>query len=251
METMDFHRNHQSRQLFDGIADQYDWLPGLFSFFQYQRWRRYLVSRLRAGPDATVLDLCTGTAGVAMQTARTHQCRVVGVDLSPKMLSRAQQNLSSAGLAGQVPLVMGRAEDLAFANDCFDAVCVTFLLRYVDDPETTMEEIIRVLKPGGRLVSLEFGVPPNPIARALWNVYTGGVLPIAGALVSPGWRKVGGFLGPSISHLYQSYTEDDLRELWLRSGIPDVRVKRLSLGGAVVMWGNKGGLNENAGTMGR
>ncbi len=238
---MDYHRNHQSRQLFDGIAAQYDWVPDLFSFFQYQRWRRYLVSRLQAGPDATVLDLCTGTAGVAMQTARTHHCRVVGVDLSPRMLSRARHNLSSNGLASQVPLVMGRAENLGFADDCFDAICVTFLLRYVDDPESTLQEIIRVLKPGGRLLSLEFGVPPNPIARVLWHVYTRAVLPTAGALVSRGWRNVGAFLGPSISHLYQSYTEDNLRELWLRLGILDVQVIRLSWGGAVVMCGIKVG----------
>ncbi len=238
---MNYHRNHQTRQLFDGVAAQYDWVPDLFSFFQYRHWRRYLVSRLPAGPNATVLDLCTGTAGVAMQTARTHHCQVVGVDLSPKMLSRAQHNLSSSGLASQVTLVMGRAENLAFADDCFEAVCVTFLLRYVDDAELTMLEIIRVLKPGGRLLSLEFGVPPNPIARVLWHVYTRAVLPMAGALVSRGWRNVGAFLGPSISHLYQSYTEDNLRELWHRLGILDVQVKRLSLGGAVVMWGTKVG----------
>ena len=238
---MDYHRNHQARQLFDGIAAQYDWVPDLFSFFQYRHWRRYLVSRLLAGPDATVLDLCTGTAGVAMQTARTHHCRVIGVDLSPNMLSRAQHNLSRSGLTSQVALVMGRAENLAFTDDCLDAVCVTFLLRYVDDPESTMLEIIRVLKPGGRLLSLEFGVPPNPIARVLWHVYTRVVLPMAGALVSPGWRNVGALLGPSISQLYQSYDEDNLRELWQRLGIQDVQVKRLSLGGAVVMWGTKAG----------
>ena len=238
---MDYHRNQQARQLFDGIAAQYDWAPDLFSFFQYQRWRRYLVSRLPGGPDATVLDLCTGTAGVAMQTARTHHCRVVGVDLSPKMLGRAQRNLSNTGLAGQVALVMGRAENLAFADNCFDAVCVTFLLRYVDDAESTMLEIIRVLKPGGRLLSLEFSVPPNPIARALWHIYTRAVLPMAGAMVSRGWRDVGAFLGPSISHLNQSNNEDNLRELWLRLGILDVHVKRLSLGGAVVVWGTKAG----------
>ncbi|PKB63762.1 MAG: hypothetical protein BZY80_05820 [SAR202 cluster bacterium Io17-Chloro-G2] len=237
---MDYHRNQHARQLFDGIAAQYDWVPGLFSFFQYQRWRRYLVSRLQAGPDATILDLCTGTAGVAMQTARTYDCRVVGVDLSPKMLSQARHNLSRDDMAGQVPLVMGRAEDLAFAGDSFDAVSVTFLLRYVDDPESTMLEIIRVLKPGGRLLSLEFGVPPHPIARVLWHVYTRGVLPIAGTLVSRGWRKVGAFLGPSITQLDKSYNEDKLRELWLRLGIQDVQIKRLSFGGAVVMWGTKG-----------
>ncbi len=248
---MDYHRNHQTRQLFDGIAAQYDWAPSLLSFFQYQGWRRFVVSRLQAGPDATDLDLCTGTAGVAIQTARTNHCRVVGVDLSPKMLSRAQHNLSRFGLTSQVALVMGRAENLAFADDCFDAVCVTFLLRYVDDPESTMREVIRTLKPGGRLVSLEFGVPPNPVARAFWHVYTRGVLPMAGALVSRGWRNVGGFLGPSISGLYRSYAEDDLRTLWLRLGILDVQVKRLSLGGAVVMWGTKSGSNDTAGTTGQ
>ncbi|MCH8801964.1 MAG: class I SAM-dependent methyltransferase [Chloroflexi bacterium] len=238
---MAYQRNHHARELFDGIAAQYDWAPGLFSFFQYERWRRYLVSRLQVGPDSTVLDLCTGSAGVAMLTAQTHHCRVVGVDLSPKMLSRARHNLTSNGLTGQVPLVMGRAEDLAFADGCFDAVCVTFLLRYVDDPESTMREIIRVLKPGGRLLSLEFGVPSNTIARALWHVYTRGMLPMAGALVSRGWKDVGAFLGPSISRLHQSNTESNVRELWLRLGIQDVQVKRLSLGGAVVMWGAKAG----------
>ena len=241
---MDYHRNHHSRQLFDGIAAQYDWMPGLFSYFQYQRWRGYVVSHLQAGPDATVLDVCTGTAGVAMETARTHRCRVVGVDLSPKMLNRARHNLSNNGLTGQVPLVMGRAENLAFSNDCFDAVSVTFLLRYVEDPESTMREIVRVLKPGGRLVSLEFGVPPNPIARALWFAHTRGVLPMAGALVSRGWRNVGGFLGPSISNLYHSYSEDGLRDMWRRLGMVDTQINRLSLGGAVAMWGTKGGVKE-------
>lgn len=239
---MDYHRNHHSRQLFDGIAAQYDWVPGLFSYFQYQRWRGFVVSHLQAGPDATVLDICTGTAGVAMETARTHHCRVVGLDLSPKMLSRARHNLSSKGLTSQVPLVMGRAENLAFADDCFDAISVTFLLRYVEDPELTMREIIRVLKPGGRLVSLEFGVPPNPIARAMWFAHTRGVLPLAGALVSRGWRNVGGFLGPSISNLYHSYSEDGIRDMWLRLGMADIQLRRLSLGGAVVMWGTKTGV---------
>ena len=241
---MDYHRNHHSRQLFDGIAAQYDWVPGLFTYFQYQRWRGYVVSHLQAGPDATVLDVCTGTAGVAMETARTHRCRVVGVDLSPKMLNRARHNLSNNGLTGQVPLVMGRAENLAFSNDCFDAVSVTFLLRYVEDPESTMREIVRVLKPGGRLVSLEFGVPHNPIARALWFAHTRGVLPMAGALVSRGWRNVGGFLGPSISNLYHTYSEDGLRDMWRRLGMVDIQINRLSLGGAVVMWGTKGGVKE-------
>ena len=180
---MDYHRNVHARQIFDGIAAQYDWAPGLLSFFQYQRWRSYVVSRFQTGPDATVLDLCTGTAGVAIQIARTHRCRVVGVDLNLNMLNRAQHNLAEHEMGSRVPLVLGQAENLSFADDCFDDACVTFLLRYVDDPEATMAEIVRVLKPGGRLVSLEFGVPPNPVAKALWQFYTRGVLPVTGAFV--------------------------------------------------------------------
>ncbi len=104
-----------------------------------------------------------------------------------------------------------------------------------------MREIIRVLKPGGRLLSLEYSVTQNPIARVFWRVYNRTVLHMAGALVSRGWRDVGAFLGPSISHLHQSYNEDNFRDLWLRLGILDVRIKRLSLGGAVVVWGTKVG----------
>ena len=198
-----------------------------------------MVSRLNAGPGDTVLDLCTGTAGVALEVARTYHSRVVGVDLSAAMLKRAQTKLSRNGAADRVNLAMGRAESLPFSDACLDAVCVTYLLRYVDDAEETLREIVRVLKPGGRLTSLEFGVPENRIARVLWYAYTRGVLPVAAALVSPGWREVGSFLGPSISHLYRTYPEAELLDMWVRLGIPDVQVKHLSLGGGVVMWGTK------------
>lgn len=85
-----------------------------------------MVSRLPVGPGDMVLELCTGTTVVEMQTAMSHHCRVVGVDLSLKMLNRAQHNLSSNGSASQIHLVMGRVENLAFAAVCFDAVCFTF-----------------------------------------------------------------------------------------------------------------------------
>ena len=82
---MDYQRNRHAQELFDGIADQYNWVPDLFSFFQYRRWRRDLVSRLQVGQHSTVLDVCTGPAGVAMLMAQSHRCRVVGVDLSPEI----------------------------------------------------------------------------------------------------------------------------------------------------------------------
>ena len=185
------------------------------------------------------MDLCTGTAGVAMQTFRTSGCRVVGVDLSGKMLNMARHKVSRAGMERQLELVMGRAEGLAFADASFDAACFTYLLRYVDDPEATLQEVVRVLKPGGRLASLEFGVPPNTLARSLWYLYTRGALPLTAGLISRGWREVGAFLGPSISRFYRSYPVERIQGMWINVGIHDVQVQRLSLGGAVVMWGTK------------
>ncbi len=244
---MEYPRNRHARRLFDGIAERYDLLAEAFSFLQYGRWRRYLVSRLNVGPGHTVLDLCTGTAGIALDIGQTFGCRVVGVDLSKEMLNTARRKACKAGVEHDIALLMGRAESLAFNNDCFDAVCFTFLLRYVEEPEATLGEIVRVLKPGGSLVSLEFGVPDNVLLRGLWRAYTGGVLPLGTGLVSRNWKEVGSFLGPSISRFYQSYTIEHIKQMWTDLGIEGIRVKRLSLGGAIVMWGTKVGTNRTKG----
>ena len=231
--------NRHAQRLFDGVADSYDLPAQLLSLFQYEGWRRRLVRRLAPLPDDRVMDLCTGTAGVAAEIARSAGCRVAGTDLSGAMLQRARAKVRSEGLQDVIELVRGRAESLPFTGSCFDAVCFTFLLRYVDDPAATIREIVRVLKPGGRLASLEFGIPESPALRVLWHVYARGILRAAAAPISPGWRQVGGFLGPSIARFYDSWSVELLTEMWVNSGIPDVRVERLSFGGAVVMWGTK------------
>ena len=238
---MDLAKNRHARWLFDGAADQYDTVAQIFSFFQYGRWRRFLISRLNVGPEDWVMDPCTGTAGVAVHVVRTYQSHVVAQDLSPHMLDLARHKVARAGLQKNIGFLMGRAENLAFADGCFDAACVTYLLRYVDDPKATLAEILRVIKPGGRLVALDFQVPENAAVRALWYLYTRAVLPLATRLVSPGWREVGGFLGPNISRFCRSYPVGALQQIWTELGIEDVQVKRLSLGGAVVMWGTKSG----------
>ena len=233
--------NRRANRLFKGIATRYDLLSEIFSFFQTRLWRRFLVARLNARPGQTVLDLCTGTAGVAMQIAGACNTRVVGVDLSPEMLQQAKEKLSNQKLKGSVTLVTGRAEELGFADRSFDAVCFTYLMRYVEDPRATLKEIVRVLRPGGSLVSLEFGVPKNLFTRALWLAYTRVAMPLATGIISPGWRRLGSFLGPSITGFYRSYPLEQIRDMWIDLGISDVQVKSLSLGGAVVMWGTKNG----------
>jgi demethylmenaquinone methyltransferase/2-methoxy-6-polyprenyl-1,4-benzoquinol methylase len=231
--------NLHARALFDGIASRYDLLAQLLSFFQTGAWRRFLVSRLKTGSEATILDLCTGTSGVAIAMCQASGARVVGVDLSDEMLRQGQIKVAKAGLSARVNLLKGRAESLGFEDNCFDAVCFTYLLRYVDDPEATIREAVRVLKPGGTLLSLEFGVPGNPLVRKLWTAYTRLGLPLLTKMVSSEWQYVGRFLGPSIVAFYRAYPFQTVRQMWVDAGISNVQVKTLTFGGGVVMWGDK------------
>ena len=134
-----------------------------------------------------------------------------------------------------ISLVTGEAERLPFADQEFDALSFTYLLRYVDDRAATMRELARVVKPGGRIAMVEFAVPANPALRALWRVYTRAGLPLLGRLVSTSWVDVGRFLGPNIEQLYAS--EPDLTGLWERAGITDVVQRRMSFGAGLVMSG--------------
>ena len=185
-----------------------------------------------------MLDICTGTGGVALDIAKNGG-QVVGVDLSENMRSAAQRNIAKAGMADKVSVVGGRAESLSFKDGCIDGICFTYLLRYVDDPGDTLREIVRVLKPGGTLVSLEFGIPENFLLHSLWNLYTRVCLPLATKIFSPGWRYVGSFLGPSITGFYRKHTLDDVGRMWLEAGISNVQVKKLTFGAGIVMWGTK------------
>jgi demethylmenaquinone methyltransferase/2-methoxy-6-polyprenyl-1,4-benzoquinol methylase len=222
-----------AQRLFAPIGPTYDRYARLLSLGQDPRWRRFLVSRIEAGPGDTVLDVATGTGAVAAELVRQHSCAVVGIDQSPEMLAAARARVPTG-----VRLLEGRAEQLPFEDGSFDALTFTYLLRYVDDPGATLEELARVVRPGGTIASLEFAVPRGTW-RALWELYVRAVLPLSGALISSGWREVGSFLGGSIRSFWDSYPLERQLGLWRAAGIEDVRHRRLSLGGAIVIWGRK------------
>jgi demethylmenaquinone methyltransferase/2-methoxy-6-polyprenyl-1,4-benzoquinol methylase len=189
-----------------------------------------------------VLDVATGTGAVAAELASRYGCRVTAVDQSPAMLAAAARALRERGLAERVDLVRAEAEALPFDDASFDALTVTYLLRYVADPAATLAELARVVRPGGVLASLEFGVPPWPPARAAWRCYTGVLLPAGGLLLGgrPWWRA-GRFLHRSIPDLYRRHPLPALLDLYRAAGLRDLRVRRLSLGGGVVVWGVREG----------
>jgi demethylmenaquinone methyltransferase / 2-methoxy-6-polyprenyl-1,4-benzoquinol methylase len=231
--------NVVARELFAPLGPTYDRYARLLSLGQDPRWRRFLVSRVEVGSSARVLDVATGTGAVALELVRQHGCSVVGVDRSPEMLAVARGRVAARGLEAKVELHAGRAEALTFPDGSFDALTVTYLLRYVDDPAATIQELARVVRPGGTMAMLDFGVPQARVWRALWELYVRIVLPSAGRLLSPGWHEVGRFLGPSIRDLEARLPLERQRELWSEAGIADVRARRLSLGGGVVLWGRR------------
>jgi demethylmenaquinone methyltransferase/2-methoxy-6-polyprenyl-1,4-benzoquinol methylase len=229
-------RTAHARELFAPLGSVYDRNASLLSFGQDPAWRRFLVSRI---PDDAldVLDVATGTAAVAIELARrAPERRVVGVDQSAEMLAVGRERVARAGLEARIELRDGHAETLPFADDSFDALTFTYLLRYVDDPTATLGELARVVRSGGTIAMLEFGLPRR-LARPLWELYVRAVLPVAGYVAGgPAWWEVGRFLGPSIRDFHERVS---LPDVWTAAGIRDVRARRLSLGGGLVVWGTR------------
>ncbi|TML23982.1 MAG: methyltransferase domain-containing protein [Actinobacteria bacterium] len=200
-------RRLDARRLFAPLGPTYDRMGTVLSLGQDPLWRRFLVSRLP--PKGHVLDVATGTGLVAAELLQ-RGFEVTGVDQSVEMLAVANQRLD-----GSVELVEASAESLPFPDCSFDHLTFTYLLRYVDEPGAVLSELARVVRPGGVVASLEFGVPRGP-ARPLWDGYVG-----------------------SIRSFCERYPLGRQLELWRAAGLHDLQARRLSLAAAVVIWGTK------------
>ena len=227
-------RRRHAIELFAPLGMTYDRYARLLSFGQDERWRRFLVECVAAGPRDHVLDVATGTGSVALELIRRKGCRVTGLDQSAEMLAIARARVPPA-----VELVEADADHLPFSDASFAAVTFTYLFRYVDDPAATIAELARVVRPRGTVAGLEFAMPENPIARVAWEVYVRAGLPLAGRLISPGWAEVGGFLAGSVTRFWQEWPLPRLVDAWREAGLEDVRHRRLSFGGGIVIWGRR------------
>jgi demethylmenaquinone methyltransferase/2-methoxy-6-polyprenyl-1,4-benzoquinol methylase len=234
--------NRFAQQLFDGLPARYDVLEEVLSLGQNRRWRHAMVAAVTAMRPVPrrVLDVATGTAGVALELAARTEAQVVGIDLTEQMLRVGRARMAGHEHAGRIRLVRGRAEQLPFADGAFDALTFTYLLRYVTDPADTIRELARVVRPGGVVSSLEFYVPSAPVWLPAWRLYTRVGLPAAGLLGGgPEWARVGRFLGPSIEEHYRRFPLESHVRLWHAAGIEDVHTRPMSLGGGLVMWGRR------------
>lgn len=227
----------RAQRLFAGLGSGYDRWSSWLSFGQDPRWRRFMVSRVQVPSSAHVLDVACGTGLVVRELHRRYGCRITALDQSAGMLAAARERTASLG--ADVTLVEGRAEALPFADATFDGLTFTYLLRYVDDVDATLRELARVVRPGAPVGYLEFAVPPRAPTRALWHLYTGVGLPLAGRLIDPAWHDVGRFLRPSILRFAERYPPPALQAAFERAGFTDVRFRLMSFGGGVIVWGRR------------
>jgi demethylmenaquinone methyltransferase/2-methoxy-6-polyprenyl-1,4-benzoquinol methylase len=223
----------EAKALFAPLGPTYERYATLLSYGQDPRWRRFLVSRIDAGPGDRVVDVATGTGMVARELVRQKGCNVVGVDQSPEMLAEARRRTN-----GRIELVEASAEQLPFADGEFDALTFTYLLRYVGDPAATLAELARVVRAGGTVAGLEFGLPQG-VWRPLWELHVRAALPAAGVAARNGWREVGSFLGPSIRSYWAAWPLERQLAAWRDAGIDGVESRSLSVGGGIVTWGRK------------
>lgn len=218
-------RSQLARPLFAPIGSSYERWARVLSLGQDSHWRQIMVDGLALPAPASVLDVAAGTGSITkLLQARGHQ--VTAVDLTPEML------LHHPG----PQRVLARGERLPFPERTFDALTFGYLLRYVDQPLGCLEELSRVVKAGGIIGMVEFGLPSG-FWRMPWRFYSGVLLPFAGRLIGRGWGQVGSFLRPSIETFH--HENPRLEAIWHKAGLVKVRTQRLSLGGGLVMWGQK------------
>ncbi len=178
-------KREQVEHMFDAIAPRYDLLNRLFSLGIDQGWRRKVIRMVKQEPVARLLDVATGTADLAILAARRDAARqVTGADISEGMLRHGRVKVSGKGLTGRVELIRADSAALPFDTGAFDAATVAFGARNFEDLEKGLREILRVLKPKGRLFVLEFSKPQGTLMGALFRLYFHRVMPFVGRLVS-------------------------------------------------------------------
>jgi demethylmenaquinone methyltransferase/2-methoxy-6-polyprenyl-1,4-benzoquinol methylase len=229
-------KKEQVAQMFDNIAFRYDFLNRFLSLGNDVRWRKEAIMQLKKLHPEVVLDVATGTGDLALMCFRMLQPRmIIGIDISDGMLELGRKKIRQVGLRGLIDLQQGNSETIHFPDSYFDAVTVAFGVRNFQHLEKGLSEMLRVLKPGGKLVVLEFSRPKNPVFKMLCNFYMNVVGPGIGKLVAKN-KEAYQYLNESV----QAFPE---REAFInimgQTGFVKTYFKPLSLGICCIYCGSK------------
>ncbi len=230
----DRYRNKEEyvHDIFSNIAHRYDLLNTALSFNRDKYWRRYAVSRCGLNPGGRGLDVCCGTGMLALEMARVMSGRgeVTGLDFCENMLARARENIAKKQYGGIIALVRGNAVELPFRDGSFDCAVIGFALRNVPDIGRTIGEMARVVRPGGKVVSLELSRPGAPLFKQAYYLYFNRIVPILG-------RMGAGLDGP-YSYLPNSLKDfphqSEIKSIFEREGLAEVTYHELT-GGIVTV----------------
>lgn len=230
-------------RMFSAIAPRYDMLNRLLSAGRDRVWRREAVRAARLPAEGQLLDVCTGTADVALEAAGQYPAaRILGVDFSGPMIELGRRKVVMKGVADRVHLSVAPAETLPFPDATFDAATVAFGLRNVPDRHQALVEMHRVLRPGGRAVVLEFTTPPGWLFRKIYLWYFRRVLPLVGGWIS-GHRTAYAYLPASVGE----FPSPDGVAAWLQEvGFQKVSYRLMTFGIVAIHVGIKGSGSPSA-----
>lgn len=224
------------RDMFDRIAPRYDLLNRLLSLGIDRRWRRFAVRQLHIPKDGTVLDVATGTGDVALEIGRQtdSSVKIVGSDFTQGMLVLGKDKIAASPYGDRIMLVNAPCESMPHPSAVFDGITIAFGIRNVVDRQEGLREMVRVLKPGGRAVILEFATPLNGFFRSIYHFYFLRVLPWLGGLISQ--RSAYQYLPDSVLEFPD---RDAFKSMMEDAGFVDVKVHDLTGGIAAVHVGTR------------
>jgi len=219
------------RNMFSAIADKYDFQNTLLSFNRDRSWRKFAVSKTGVTGGERVLDVATGTGKLALDLAKAvgERGEVIGIDFCQEMLDKAKKKEN-------IEFVLATSESLPFPHDTFDCATIGFALRNVTDVEQTLRETTRAIKPGGRVICLEFSRPRNRVFLKIYRFYMFAILPLIGGLLS-GNKEAYTYLPHSIEEFL---SPEELKQAMEGVGLKDVRFYSLTWGITWVHVGTKG-----------
>jgi len=224
------------RDMFDRIAPRYDLLNRLLSLGIDRRWRRFAVRQLSVPEGGMVLDIATGTGDVALEIGRQtdSSVKIVGSDFTQGMLVLGRDKAAESPYSDRILMVNAPCESMPHPDAIFDGITIAFGIRNVVDRQKGLNEMVRVLKPGGRAVILEFATPLNSFFRAVYHFYFLRVLPWLGGLISQ--RSAYQYLPDSVMEFPD---RESFKAMMQEAGFVDVKVHDLTGGIAAVHVGTK------------